>query len=239
MPRIDGVVPLDERKLLDDLSLAGLWLEGEDERVPAAVVLGVDVGPFRPRHLAVRWMLFMAERIPVATEGEAEPIPAQGREHRRRQILQALVLPRADVIRLHRLPRISQERHRRHLPADLRHRQAHLRALENPRRLRVDRFHLRRLGRRGDRDQAGEEEPSEWAERHRGRLLRKNGRKLFLRRSTRRALRRGTVASPAHQGRRRSNGERRSPPDSRACRGRRCRCSRGPSLRGETPYRGG
>ena len=171
MPRIDGVVAVDERELLDDLPLAGLWLEGEDERVPAAVVLGVDVGPFRPRHLAMRRMLFMAVLLPVAAEGEAEPIAAQRREHRRRQILQAFGLPRADVIRLNRLAGVAEERHRRHLPADLCHRQAHLRALEHPRRLRVDRFHLRRLRRRGDRHQAGEEEPSKRAERHRGRLL--------------------------------------------------------------------
>ena len=214
VPRIDGVVPLDEREFLDDLPLAGLRLEGEDERVPAAVVLGVDVGPFRPRHLAMRRMLFMAELIPVTTEREAEPIPAQRREHRRRQILQALVLPGADVIRLDRLPRIPQERHRRHLPADFRHREAHLRALENPRRLGVDRFHLRRLGGiGGDRGRQAEdrEDPGKRAKRHRGRLLRKN-RTKEVSRSICRALRRGPGASPARRGRRRSSAGRRSPP---------------------------
>ena len=106
VPRIDGVVPLDERQLLDDLPLAGLRLEGEDERVPAAVVLGVDIGPLRSRHLAMGRMLFLSVLLSVATEGDTKPIPAQRREHRRRQILQAFVLPRADVVGLNRLPRI-------------------------------------------------------------------------------------------------------------------------------------
>ena len=84
----------------------------------------------------MRRVLLAVARVAVAAERQAEEIAAQRDEHGH-GIGVLLPLPRADVVGLHGLFGIAEERDGRHVPAELRERQLDLRRGENPARLRM------------------------------------------------------------------------------------------------------
>ena len=113
---INHVLAFDQRHLFGDVTGPGLGFQTQLERGDASLAFCFKVLPLAPCDLAMRWMLLAIEFFGVAAEGHAKPVATQGHEHRDVEF-QALVLPRADVIRLHRLCRVAIERDGRHLRA--------------------------------------------------------------------------------------------------------------------------
>lgn len=118
--RIDHVLSLDQRKLLRHAPFADLGFNVERERRHVASFLRADHLPRFADDLAVRRMFLARDHIGVSAERQAEKISAQRHEHRRGHLRRLLVLPRADVVRLHRPGAVAEKADRRHVAPKLR-----------------------------------------------------------------------------------------------------------------------
>ena len=121
MPRIDDVLPIDQREFLRHAPFADLRLDPQRERRDASSLLRANDLPSVAGDLPMRRMFFTRDLVRISAKRQAEKISAQRHQHRRRHLRRLFILPRADVVRPHRSRAVAEKSHRCHVPAELGH----------------------------------------------------------------------------------------------------------------------